>query len=124
MDADRKFIWVKLIWSVVVIFSISLLLYIRHTKAGGIIGFGIYPYVLAPYILGLSVLLTLLRFIIPTLIRRSFIYLLTGTFTLLIGSVGIYLDTSSQARVDYTIHTIFYLNFIGAFFIFIDSFRK
>ena len=124
MESDRKFIWVKLIWTVVVIFFVALLFYIRHTKVGGIIGFGIYPYLLSPYTLGLSFLLILLRLIIPAYIRRSFVYLFAGTISILLGVCGIYLDAYSPTEVNYIIHAIFYLNFLLAMFIFFDALKK
>lgn len=124
MGSDRNFIWIKLLWSAVIVFSLTLLLYIKHTKADGIIGFGIYPYILAPYTLGLSALLIILRFTISKSARRLFIYLFAGTISLFIGLVGIYLDASSQTIVDYTFHILFYLNSLLAIFMFFDSLKK
>ncbi|HVW62258.1 MAG TPA: hypothetical protein VHC48_19540 [Puia sp.] len=124
MRPERNFIWVKLIWSVVIIVGFTLLSYIRYIKSGSIIGFDIYPYILDPYILALSLIITLIRLLSHGLSPGSFVYILTGVTNAFIGGIGIYLNASSQVSMSYVTYGMFLLNLLLAAFIFYAAYDK
>src|SRR5216684_3275054 len=98
MSIEKNLNWQKIIWASVVIFGLVLLAYIKYQKSQDEIGFDFYPYVIWPYIIGMSIMIILLR--LSRVIRNTaFVYILIGLLNATIGVVGIYLDLTSQVKM-------------------------
>lgn len=123
MPNKNNFKWQNFLWSIVIIFGLTLFAYTRFTKSNSIIGFDIYPYALSPYVAAGSLIIILLR-ILRVISNESFLYIFIATLNIYLGTLGAYLDASSEAPVSLLIHTMFYLNILLAIFIFFDVFRK
>jgi len=123
MTNERSLKWQKILWSVVIIFALTLIAYIRHSKSDSIIGFDIYPYVLEPYVMISSLAVALLRFF-RIISYESFFYIFMATVCVYIGVIGVYLNSTSKTNMSLMMQGLFYLNLLMAIFIFFDVFKK
>src|SRR5258706_9074602 len=104
--------WQKILWSVVIIFALTLLAYIKYVRSNGIISFGIFPYFIWPYVIVPSIVTMLLRLPRMGLTRKSFIYIFIGTVNVYIGAVGLYLVVRSDTSMSFSIHAMFCINIL------------
>lgn len=123
MNTGNTLIWQKILWSVVINFGVTLLAYIKYKNSSNIIGFDIYPYVLSPYVGATSIIIILLR-IWDILATNSFLLVFTATVNVYIGSLGVYLNATSDVQIGFLMHVMFYVNILIATYIFFDIFRK
>jgi len=87
--ADRNYpIWIKILWSIVILFSISLWIYISNCRSNGIIGFEIYPYFISPVVLVMAIIVAILRKR-KAIQSLSFLYILAAVANAYIGVLGI-----------------------------------
>jgi hypothetical protein len=123
MTGKNNLKWQYILWSVVVIFGLTLTAYVKYMRSDGIIGFDIYPYVLEPYVIISSLIIALLR-ILRVISNESFLYIFIAAVSLFIGAIGVYLNMTGVAQMSILSHSMFYLNVLIAIIIFFDVFRK
>jgi len=123
MKNTRSLKWQKILWSVVIVFALTLVAYIKYSKSDSIIAFGIYPYVLEPYVIISSLAIALFR-IFRIISNESFLYIFAATVSVYIGSMGVYLNSTGETKMNIIIQGLFCLNILMAIFIFFDVFKK
>jgi len=116
--------WQKVLWSLVIIFAVTLSAYIRYRQSNNIISFGIFTYYVWPYVSIPSIILVLLRLSTKNLSIVSFIYLFAGTANACLGIAGVYMLFTSDSRMDLFIHGMFFSNILLAVYVFYDAVRK
>ena len=124
MSNDSNLRWLKILWSLVIIFAITLFAYLRYTHTYHVINFSIFRYFIWPYAILLSVIVLILRLFKLGISQASFMYILIGTMNFCIGLVGAYIVAASDSPVGISNHAIFYANLFIAIIIFVDVFRK
>lgn len=125
MKTKDNFIWLKLLWSIVLLVAITLLLYFRSSKVPTtIFAFGMHAYVFSPYILVVTCLAILSRIINPKGLRHSFLYIFIGALNTDIGATGLCLNVNSPAPDCHLYNFLFIGNILSAFFIFLDMSLK
>ncbi len=124
MSNDRNLRWQKILWSVVIIFAISLFLYLRYNQTYHVIKFSIFPYFIWPYLAALSSIVIVLRIIRLGISRESFIYILIGTTNFYIGGIGSYILATSDAPLSWGIHAMFYSSLLAAIIVLSDTFGR
>lgn len=124
MAKDNDLRWQKILWSVVIIFALTLAAYIRYSRYNNIISFWIYPYFIWPYVFIPSIIILILRFFRISIFQESFIYIFIGTLNFCIGVTGAYLIAKGDEKLSLLIHSMFYLNILLGSIIFMDVFKK
>jgi len=123
MEKESNLFWQKVLWSVVIIFAVTLFAYIRYNQVSNIISFGIYIYLVWPYVIIPSIILVLVRLPAIGLSAQSFVYLFAGTANACLGITGVYALATSDTRMSLLIHAMFVSNIILATFIFFDGIK-
>ena len=124
MEKESNLNWQKILWSIVIIFALTLAAYIRYNKSNNIISFWIYPYFIWPYVIVASTLILVLRLFRIAISQESFLYIFIGILNFGIGVTGSYLIAKSDAKVSLLIHSMFYVSILLSVFIFMDVFKK
>jgi hypothetical protein len=115
-------IGLKLLWSFVIIFALSLLAYVRYDSSSTIISFSIYPALVSPYVAALGILAFLLR-IAKFVSEDAFICVLGALSGAYIGLVGLYIEMISQRPIALVIF-MFLANLILSAILFFPVFRN
>ena len=122
MTSNKDLFWIKMLWSAVVIFTVTLFAYIRYDQSPGIIGFGIYPYVFSPYVIGTTIIVLMMGLV--RLIRKdSFYHVLAGTSNAYLTIVGLYVILTAQVKTLRSIDLLFVANGLFAAVILIKAYR-
>jgi hypothetical protein len=124
MQANKELKWQKLLWSLVIIVASTLVAYRRFMESSRILGFGVYLYVVRPYLIGFSLLIILLRLWGARSLAGSFIYIFTGATNAFMGLVGIYLLLTSQISLSFATRAMFFFHTLLAVFVLGDVFIK
>ena len=123
MPTKRDLFWLKLLWSVVVIFAVTLFAYIRYTHSDGIIGFDIYPYIFSPYVIGGAIIIFILG-MAHVISENSFYHVLAGASNGYLSLVGAYVVFSSQVKTPHLIDLLFVVNGLIAAIILIRAYQN
>jgi len=120
---QQRLLWQKILWSVVIIFSICLYFKVISNNSSNM--FGVFPYyfvgVWASIMLGyLTIILRYFGFIQN---KQSFGYILIGIFSLSMFLIGIYMMYDSS-RFDIAWFSLFVAPVIPALIILIDAIRN
>lgn len=121
MAEENSFRWQNFLWSVVTLFALTLFAYIQYSRSNNLISFGIFAYFVWPYLISLTVLILILRYF-NVIYQGSFFYIFIGTTNIYIGGAGLYLIATSDVRLSFFIHGMFYLNILFATFTLFDIF--
>lgn len=116
--------WQKLLWSIVIIFALTLYLYWLNTKSQSILGFSIYSYLAWPIAICLGLLVLLFRVFRTGILKDSFIYIFAGTANAFIGFIGTYLNFISLIKIASSMYLMYFSSILLAIFIFWDAFVK
>jgi len=116
--------WISLLWSIVLMGLLTLLVYLSSRPSNATIdpafGYGLIIWMVICVVSPIILMLRLFRLIRSS---SSFIYILTGTASIAIGILGLYLVTpSDQFRNKNSILLILSINVLIGLFIYIDAF--
>jgi hypothetical protein len=109
MERTNSTVWIKILWSVVILFALSLWIYRTNGSSNGILGIEIVPYIFSPIVLAVTIVVVLLQ-MWNKMDKRAFFYILVAVSNLYVGSLGIYFNLASQIRVFSIIDLVFICN--------------
>lgn len=122
MGTGRSLRWQKLLWAFVVLFALTLFLYMRYARGQNIIAFSILPYFVWPYAAVLTIIVVIFRVVRKVISKEAFLYILMGGLNLCLGIIGEYLVIISKEYLPLGIRVMFLANILTAAIIFLDVF--
>lgn len=123
MFSEKEFNWLKILWATVIIFALTLIVYVKYLKSNSEIGFDIYPYVIWPFVIGSTFVMMILRFL-KIIKYNSFGYIFIGLVNTLQGIIGLYLNMTSKTIMGFFVHAMFFINILLALGIIWDVFSR
>jgi hypothetical protein len=116
--------WQKLLWSCVLLGGLVLIVYLLVIRSATMVGPLFYPYIIWPYLMAFTLVISALRFFAGRGSSDSFFYIFTGVANACVGLLGLYLNFTSAVSLTLTIRAMFAINLLVALFLFLDIFKK
>ena len=105
--------WINILWSVIILFALSLWIYLNNKNSKGILGVELFPYIISPILIGGAIIVFILqRYRIVQ--KINFAYVFAGISNAYIGLLGVYFNMTSQVRKFSIIDLFFVVNIVIA----------